>query len=465
MDPEKVALLKDGFRGEIILPGEPKYSEVAAGMFNQMFIDRKPAIMCRPLGAADISKAVKWAAENQLKVVPRSGGHGGSGLASCDGGMLIDLALMKGITYDPSTGNATVQSGCRLSDIDYELLPYNRAVPIGTVGITGIGGLALHGGYGLLTKSYGLTVDNILQVEIVTGTGEILIANEKQNTDLFWAVRGAGSNVGIVTNFVFKTHQMPPTVYGGLVVQPALNLVDFQNKWAAKIYNDPNYNSFNYHLAPPDGPECGLVARLACQFGDQEKAEKEVEDLISHAPKAMFGYKHQPFNLINQTTTGFFMKAPATRQYWKAMNFPAWTPELSVAFNDLFAEIRASPKYGPYSLLVTEYWNSTKVAVKRDMPMNILQPMFVIVILLGWQDPTLDTEAKQYSEKLVSRFDALGNIREQTYFNYSPEDNAEYSLGKKNLDRLLAIKQKYDPKNLLCQGSLKKRKFGPQQHA
>jgi hypothetical protein len=464
MDAESIKELKLGFRGEVVLPQDASFKSISSGMANQIFIDRKPAIVCRPRGAADVAKAVKWAAENHLKVVPRSGGHGGSGLAACEGGMLLDLALMKGVTYDPSSTNVTVQSGCRLSDIDYEMLPYQRAVPMGVVGITGIGGLALHGGYGLLTRYYGLTVDNILQVEIVTGKGEILIANEKENTDLFWAVRGAGSNVGVVTNFVFKTHHMPPTVYGGFVIQPALNLIDYHDRWSKKVLKDPNFTCWNYHLSPPTGPECGLVGRLACQFGDQEVAEREMEDLISFAPKAMYGWKHQPFNLLNETTTEFFANAPPMRQYWKAMNFREWNHDLSVAFNDLFAEVRAS-KFGAQSLLATEYWNSTSTAVQRDMPLNIQQPIYVILMLLGWQDPAFDDEAREFASNVATRFEKLGNIRDQTYFNYSPEDNAEYSLGKKNLERLLTIKSKYDPLNLFDQGSLRKRKFDPQQHA
>jgi hypothetical protein len=146
------------------------------------------------------------------------------------------------------------------------------------------------------------------------------------------------------------------------------------------------------------------------------------------------------------------------------MNFREWNHDLSVAFNDLFAEVRAS-KFGAQSLLATEYWNSTSTAVQRDMPLNIQQPIYVILMLLGWQDPAFDDEAREFASNVATRFEKLGNIRDQTYFNYSPEDNAEYSLGKKNLERLLTIKSKYDPLNLFDQGSLRKRKFDPQQHA
>ncbi|HEX2214329.1 MAG TPA: FAD-binding oxidoreductase [Mycobacterium sp.] len=211
IDPAALDAFIEALRGPVIRPGDADYD--AARTVRNGLIDRRPALIVRPTGTADVVDAVSFAREHQLSLSVRGGGHNVAGNAVNDDGLVIDLSSMRGVFVDPARRIARAQGGATWGDVDRETQRFGMSVPGGVVSTTGIGGLTLHGGLGHMRRKHGLSIDNIISVEIVTADGEVLTASEDENTDLFWAVRGAGSNFGVVTSFEFRMHPMGPMVW------------------------------------------------------------------------------------------------------------------------------------------------------------------------------------------------------------------------------------------------------------
>ena len=206
------------FRGELIRPGDETYGQ-ARRVFNGM-IDRHPALIARPTGAADVIEAVKLAREHGLPLAVRCGGHSLSGHSVCDGGLVIDLSRMKGVRVDPAARTARANAGVLWGEFDRETELFGLATPGGRVTTTGLGGFTLGGGYGWLLPKFGLTCDNLLSADVVTADGRLVTASERENADLFWGLRGGGGNFGIVTSYELRLHPLGPLVMAGLLLHP-----------------------------------------------------------------------------------------------------------------------------------------------------------------------------------------------------------------------------------------------------
>src|SRR5512145_2660046 len=212
MQDTEIADFKTGLRGQVIEPKDEGYDEARA-LYNGM-IDKRPRLIARCADIADVIAAVNFGRDSHLLVAIRGGGHNGPGLGSCDDGLVIDLSPMKGVRVDPATRTVRVGPGCTQGDVDHATHAFGLAVPAGIVSTTGIAGLTLGGGTGYLTRQYGLTIDNLLEADVVLADGSFVKANRSQHQDLFWALRGGGGNFGIVTSFVFRAHPVS-LVYGG----------------------------------------------------------------------------------------------------------------------------------------------------------------------------------------------------------------------------------------------------------
>src|SRR5690349_12986098 len=220
--------LRAHLRGELIQPGDDGY-EAARRIYNGM-IDRHPALIARCANVADVVTAVNFARTHALTLAVRGGGHSGPGLGSCDGGLVIDLAPMKDIQVDPDNRTVRVEGGCLWGEVDQATHPFGLATPSGFISSTGVGGLTLGGGIGYLARSHGLTIDNLLSVEMVLADGSVVAASETEHADLFWAVRGGGGNFGVVTAFTFRLHLID-TVYGGPMFWPIEQAGDVLKFW------------------------------------------------------------------------------------------------------------------------------------------------------------------------------------------------------------------------------------------
>ena len=219
METAALATFGEAFQGEIVPPGSANY-ETARSVWNAM-IDRRPALIARCAGVEDVLSAIRFARDQDLVVAVRSGGHSVGGFSTCDDGIVIDLSLLQGVRVDPEARIARVAGGTLLRDLDAAAQAFGLACPVGVVGHTGVAGLTLGGGLGRLQRHWGYSIDNMLAVELVTADGEQLRVSEEENADLFWGMRGAGPNFGIVTAFEFRLHELGQTVTQGVLLFPA----------------------------------------------------------------------------------------------------------------------------------------------------------------------------------------------------------------------------------------------------
>src|ERR687894_752369 len=301
LGPRDVAGLREGFRGELLRPDDADY-EHARQVWNRS-IDRFPNLIARCAGVADVIGSVNFARENGLLVAVRGGGHSFPGHSVCDGGLVIDLSPMKGIRVDPESRTARAQAGVLLGELDRETQAFALAVPSGIVTHTGLAGLTLGGGIGWLMRKYGLTIDQLLSVDVVTAEGEFVKASETENADLFWGLRGGGGNFGIVTDFEFRLNPVGPIVLAGPIfwlIEEAPNVLRFYREWISEA-PDELMTIVAHRKAPPlpfVPPELHgkLVVGVACCYaGLVEEGEKIVKPLKEFVSPALDLCVPKPF--------------------------------------------------------------------------------------------------------------------------------------------------------------------------
>ena len=279
--------LRNQIEGHLILPGDPGYDE-ARKIWNAM-IDRKPAAIVRCKTEADAVYSVGFARDNGLRISIRGGGHNIAGHALCDGGLMIDFSGMRAVQTDAANRRAVVQPGALLSDFDRSTQVHGLATPLGINSTTGVGGLTLGGGFGWLTRKYGLTVDNLRSVRVATAEGKIVVANDSENSDLIWALRGGGGNFGVVTQFEFDLHKVGPDVFSGLMVFPLDEAATVLRRYRDFVATAPDELSVWVVLrhAPPlpflhpevhGKPVCVLAI---CCLGSEDDSRKCIRPLES----------------------------------------------------------------------------------------------------------------------------------------------------------------------------------------
>ena len=245
-------------------------------------IDKTPALVVQPTGTADVVEAVNFAREHDLELSVRGGGHNIAGTGLADAGLTIDMSRLRGILVDPESRTATVQAGCSLGEVDRETQLHGLATPLGFVSEVGVAGLTLGGGLGYLTRRFGWAVDNLLEVEIVTADGQIRRAGRDENADLFWAIRGAGANLGVVTSFTFRLHEVGPTVYGGLIAWPFERAAEILRAYRTLTSEAPRelavwMNLLRAPAAPFVAPQWHgerICAMAVCYSGDLRRVDE-----------------------------------------------------------------------------------------------------------------------------------------------------------------------------------------------
>jgi FAD/FMN-containing dehydrogenase len=292
---DAIARFKAGLRGALIARGDPDYGE-ARKLYNAM-IDKHPLLIARCADAADVIAAVNFGRDSKLPIAVRGGGHNGPGLGSVDDGLVIDLSEMRGTRVDPAKRVVRVGPGCVTGEVDHATHAFGQATPFGVVSTTGVAGLTLGGGHGYLSRQYGLTVDNLLEADVVLANGSFVTVSETEHPDLFWALRGGGGNFGVVTSFLFRTHPAS-VVYGGPL---AFDLVDgatvlrWYRDFAPKVPDD-FYMFAALQTVPPGEPfpeehwgkqMCGLVI---CHNGPLPEGEKAVNAIRAALPKPIIDW-------------------------------------------------------------------------------------------------------------------------------------------------------------------------------
>ncbi len=438
---------KASLRGGLIQPNDEGY-DAARKVYNGM-IDRRPQLVARCSDVADIISAVNFARENNLLLAVRGGGHNGAGLGVCDGGLVIDLSRRRGIRVDPKNRTVQVESGCTWGDVDHATHYFGLAVPCGIVSTTGVAGLTLGGGHGYLTRKFGLTIDNLLGVDMVLADGSFVTADAKENEDLYWAIRGGGGNFGVVTSFLFKAHPVS-TVYAGPMLWPLDKAVEVM-KWYREFTTkapEELYGFFallNVPPAPPfpenlhRKPMCGVVW---CYSGRMEQAEEAFRPIRKLGPPAVDFVGPMPYPMLQGLFDQLF--PPGLQWYWKG----DFVNELS---DDA---IKLHMKYGSElpSLLSTMHLYPIDGAVhrvgKNDTPFSYRDSTWSMVIAGIDSDPSNNERitkwAKAYWEALHP-YSAGG-----AYVNFMMEEgqNRVEATYRGNYKRLSEIKRKYDPTNL-----------------
>jgi FAD/FMN-containing dehydrogenase len=442
-----VEALAARLRGRTLSASDPPYDE-ARTIWNAM-IDRRPGLVVRCAGAADVIAAVRFARSNNLLVAVRGGGHNIAGNAICEGGLLIDLSQMKSVRVDPGVERAWVEPGALLADVDRETQAFGLVVPTGINSTTGIAGLTLGGGFGWTTRRFGLTIDNLLSADVVTADGELVRASQSENPDLFWALRGGGGNFGIVTAFEFQLHRMGPQVFSGLVVHP------FDEAGAVlKGYADVLQTA-------PDDLTCWVVMRQApplpflpgewhgrevlvlaiCYCGNPEDGEKATARLRSLGKPIADVVGPTPFTAWQQAFDPLL--APGARNYWKSHDFT----ELSDQTIGLLADAVGKLPGPECEIFIGHVGGAAGRISLEATAFPQRNSHFVMNVHARWRDAKMDKACVDWARQL---FEAAKPYAAGTaYVNFMPADDAdrvETAYGG-NYQRLVEAKQRYDPDN------------------
>jgi FAD/FMN-containing dehydrogenase len=435
IDPHTLRSLRESVHGTVICPGDEEYHS-ARSVWNGM-IDKHPALIVRCADAADVITAVQFAQAERLPVSVRGGGHSVSGLAVCDQGIVIDLSHMKGLQVDPVTATARAEAGLTLGEFTRGTQAFGLATTTGIVSTTGLAGLTLGGGIGWLMGRYGLTVDNLRSVEVVTAEGKRLTASATQEADLFWAVRGGGGNFGIVTAFEFQLHPLGP-VLAGMVLHPmerAREVLRFYREYTSSAPDE--LTAYAALLTIPDGhPAIGIAL---CYCGSLDEGERVVEPVRTFGPP-LVDLLH-PMSYLEAISMLDAASPAGNHYYFKTCTLK----ELSDEAISTIAEY-GSARTSPWSVVLIEHLHG---AASHIAPMETAfaqrEESYIVGIFANWTEG----EASTHIEWARSFWTAMQPWASGAYVNYLGEEGEERVrvAYAGNYQRLRTLKQRYDPAN------------------
>lgn len=434
-------------RGELLRPGDPGY-EQASRVYNAM-IEKRPALIARCVDIADVLAAVNFAREHDLTLAVRGGGHSGPGLGTCDNGLVIDLACMRGRRVDPSARTVRVEGGCTWGDVDHATHPFGLATPSGFISTTGVGGLTLGGGIGYLARTLGLTIDNLLSVDLVLADGRLVTANTQEHEDLFWAVRGGGGNFGVVTSFLFRLHPIS-TVYGGPMLWPIEQAHDLMKFWRDFILNAPEQINgwFGFVTVPPAPPFPEqlhlrkMCAILWCSTAPLEQAEELLKPIRANVPAAADFAGPIPWPVLQSLFDALY--PPGLQWYWKANFFT----ELSDRAIDVHIKYCTQLPTMHSTVHLYPINGAAHRAGTSDTAFSFRDANFAEVIVGVDPDPTNNERMIRWARDCwaaLHPYSAGGS-----YVNMMMDEGTDpvKAAYRDNYARLAQIKARYDPGNL-----------------
>ena len=447
MEEEIYEEFKAGFHGQLIQPMDENYVE-ACKVYNAM-IQRRPRYIAHCTDVADVMGAVNFSRENSLPIAIRGGGHSGPGLGVCDDGLVVDLSLIKYTRVDTKARTVQVGAGCTWGDVDHATHTFGLATPSGVVSTTGVGGLTLGGGHGYLTRKYGLTIDNLLGVDIVLADGEFVSASLDENEDLFWAIRGGGGNFGVVTEFRFKLHPVH-TVIGGPTLWHREQTTEVMRWYREFMRQAPEdlYGFFAILTVPPGPPfpdelhlqkMCGIVW---CYTGPEEEVDKIFQPIKEFGPPALYGINSMPYPTLQGAFDALY--PPGLQWYWKG----DFVNELSDEAIDL--DIKYAYEM-PTMLSTMHYYpidGKPHQVGSSDTPWAYRQAKWSKVIVGVDPDPrnaeAITAWASEYWEAQRPHSES------GAYVNFMMDEGDERVRATygANYERLATIKKRYDPTNL-----------------
>jgi len=433
----EIEKFKSSLRGKLILPDEEGYDK-SRTIWNGM-IDKYPAMVVKCAGPADVIAAVNFARENKLILAVKAGGHSFAGWSTCDGGLLIDLSSMKGVRVDPVKQTARAEAGALLADLDHETQAFGLAVTAGVVSHTGIAGLTLGGGQGFLMNQFGLTIDNLLSVDMVLADGSFVKASKTENEDLFWAIRGGGGNFGVVTSFEYQLHKVGPEVLAGMILYPldqAGALLRFYREYSMNTPDEMSVIAGIFTL--PDGTK--VFGFVICWVGEMEEGNRQLEPLRAYMPAMADLIAPGPYVQLQKS---FDAAVPHGLQRYNKMGY---LPEISDEVIDII--VKHTERISPYSMVL---FNVMKGAVTRvdpeETPFPYRDKQWYFDITPQWPDPQ---EADSLVAWAKTFWAEVEPHTQGTAVNWlSPDDGLDrvkVAYGP-NYSRLSRLKHKYDPDN------------------
>ena len=447
LDDSTVSELETKFRGELLTPGTPEFDE-ARTIWNAM-IDRRPALIARCAGVADVIAAVNFAREQDKPIAVKGGGHNIAGNAMVDDGVVIDLSLMKSVRIDPEAKTARVEPGVILAEFDHEAQAFGLATPVGYNSTTGISGLTLGGGFGWLSRRYGLTADNLRGADVVTADGRLVHASGDEHSDLFWGLRGGGGNFGVVTSFEFDLHEVGPEVLSGLLVHPFEDTAEVMEAYREFVAEAPDEVTawMVIRHAPPlpfiPGAWHGEKVLVIAVYYDGTIADgeavlqplREIGEPIADAigPHPYVGWQQGFDGLLT----------PGARNYWKSHNFVEFTDGMI----DTFVEYGESLPTPESEIAIAQLGGAI-----NDVPVDATayphrDAAFLMNLHTRWIDPAQDDECIAWTREVHEAMTphATGGV----YVNFISEKvGEEHAAYRENYDRLVEVKRTYDPDNL-----------------
>jgi FAD/FMN-containing dehydrogenase len=440
VDHSAIEALRASVAGPVFRDGDDGYDAVRA-VWNGM-IQLRPRLIVRCTGTADVIKALSFARDNDLEIAVRGGGHNVAGKSLCADGLLIDCSMMKGILVDPTNRTVRAQTGVLWGELDRETQVFGLATPGGVVSTTGIAGLTLGGGFGWLMRKHGLTCDNVLSFNVVTADGTALVANEADNTDLFWALRGGGANFGVVTSIDYRLHPVGPIVMGGMALHPwahARDVLRFYRDFTSTAPDE--LTTYAGLLHTPDGtPAAGIVVCYAGPVEDGERAVRPVKEFGSPVADLI---GPMPFVDHQQIFDAGF---PPGNLYYEKSSF---LPDLSDdAIDVLVAQYEQAPS--PMSFVVVEHHGG---AIRRVDPDATAfahrEPEYNLIPPAVWTDPASSEMNIGWERRLWDLMQPYSTGA--SYVNYMSEGETEERVRGAygdNYSRLATLKGKYDPTNV-----------------
>jgi FAD/FMN-containing dehydrogenase len=447
LDESAIATLRAGLQGEIIRPDDPAY-EQARRVYNGM-IDKHPAMIVRCADVSDVMATVNFARDNEILLAVRCAGHNGAGLGTCDDGLVLDLSLMKGVRFDPDSHTVRADGGCTQQEVNHASSAFGMSVPVGIFSTTGIGGLTLGGGHGYLTRKYGLAIDNLLEADVVLADGRLVTASDRENEDLFWAIRGGGGNFGVVTSFLFQAHPPSMVTAGPMFwdLEQAFELMQWYRDFSPAASEDVyGFLAFmNVPPAPPfpenlHGQTVGAI--VWCHLGSAEEAEADLADIRQAHPPLFELTGRMPYTAL----LGMFdaLLPPGLQWYWKAdfvrdLSDEAIEQHIQHGSHlpTLLSQMHIYPVDGQASRVAPDATAFSYRDARWSMVMAGIDP-----------DPAnrekITQWARQYWEA-VHPYSAGG-----AYVNFMMEEGTDRvrATYRDNYDRLARIKARYDPDNL-----------------
>jgi FAD/FMN-containing dehydrogenase len=441
--------LRPRLRGGLLLPDAVGYDD-ARSIWNAMF-DRRPAAIVQPLGVADVIEAIRFAREHEVPIAVKGGGHNIAGLAVADGSLLLDMSRARGVVVDPTERTAVAQAGCLLGDVDRETQLHGLATVLGFVSHTGIAGLTLGGGFGYLTRRFGWTSDTVLDMNVVTATGEVVRASEGENPDLFWALRGGGGNFGVVTSIRYRLEAVGPEILGGPVAWSAEDAPAVLEMYRKVIADAPPELTVVAILRPaPPAPWIPkehhgkpVLVLVVCDTGPAEAAEERVRAITSFG--SPIGNVVQRRSYLSLQTLLDATQPKGRRYYWKSEYLPTATPDLLEYVAD-----QAPTFTSPHSSVIVFPMDGVHQRLSNDhSAVGNRDAGAVLNIGASWERAEDDEANIGWARSLwqgARRFSTGG-----VYVNFLTEDEGSDRIRESygaNLERLERVKAAWDPDNV-----------------